>query len=174
MSTSSLRERLWSARRWRSATLSSASSSWAARSSSRPCSSSRPVSRLSSSAFRVSFSFFSSLYLRRRRRCSKQCCGSRIRCRYDPWIRDRGWVNRQDSESGSGSYFQELKNQFFGTKYLLNSLMRIRDWKYSDPGYRMEKIGSGIQDNHLGSATLAVSVWLFRRPVFRFNQFFFH
>jgi hypothetical protein len=49
------------------------------------------------------------------------------------------------SESGSGirdekpgSYFLELRNQFFGLKYL-NSLMRIRD-----PGWRQFR--SGIRD----------------------------
>jgi hypothetical protein len=35
-----------------------------------------------------------------------------------------------------GSYFQELRNQFFGLEYL-NSLMRIQD-----PGWK--KVGSGI------------------------------
>jgi hypothetical protein len=52
------------------------------------------------------------------------------------------------SASGSGirdeqprSYFQELRNHFFGLKYIkhLNSLMRIRDGDSSDPG-------SGIRD----------------------------
>jgi hypothetical protein len=44
-----------------------------------------------------------------------------------------------------GKYFRELGNNFW-LKYL-NSLMRIRDsgWK---------KFGSGIRDNHPGSATL--------------------
>ncbi len=37
-----------------------------------------------------------------------------------------------------GSYFLELRNHFFGLKYL-NSLMRIRD-----PGWR--QFGSGIRD----------------------------
>jgi len=48
-------------------------------------------------------------------------------------------------KSGSGirdeqprSYFLELRNHFFGLKYL-NSLMRIRD-----PGW--EQFGSGIRD----------------------------
>jgi hypothetical protein len=45
-----------------------------------------------------------------------------------------------------GSYFQELRNQFFGLKYL-HYLMRIRD-----PGWK--KFGSGIRDKHLESATL--------------------
>ena len=69
------------------------------------------------------------------RSASKQCCGSwsRIRCLFDPWIRD----------PGSGMNNPEFRNHFFGLKYL-NSLMRIRDGKKSDPGSRMEK--SRIRD----------------------------
>jgi hypothetical protein len=87
-----------------------------------------------------------------------QCCGSEsgIRCLFDPWIRDPGWVESQHPDPGSGmnieqpgSYFLELRNHFFSflrLKYL-NSLIRIRDrgWK---------KVGSGIRDTHPGSATL--------------------
>ncbi len=40
-----------------------------------------------------------------------------------------------------GSYFHELRNHFWGIKYL-NSLMLIRDRKNSDPGRK--KFGSGI------------------------------
>jgi hypothetical protein len=43
------------------------------------------------------------------------------------------------------SYFLELRNQYFGLKYL-KSLMRIRD-----PGWK--KFGSGIRDKHPGFAT---------------------
>jgi hypothetical protein len=43
-------------------------------------------------------------------------------------------------KSGSGSYFLELRNHFLG----LNSLMRIRDGKKSDPGWK--KVGTGIRD----------------------------
>jgi hypothetical protein len=28
--------------------------------------------------------------------CLTKCCGSGIRCRFDPWIRDPGWVKNQD------------------------------------------------------------------------------
>jgi hypothetical protein len=42
-----------------------------------------------------------------------------------------------------GSYFLELRNHFFGLKYL-DSLMRIWDEKNSDPGSGMEK--SRIRD----------------------------
>jgi hypothetical protein len=50
-----------------------------------------------------------------------------------------------------GSYFLELRNHFFGLKYL-NSLMRIRDpgWRQfgsgiRDPGWKKSDPGSGIQ-----------------------------
>jgi hypothetical protein len=68
-------------------------------------------------------------------------------------------------KSGSGSriwdeqprsYFLELRNHFFGLKYL-NSLMRIRDGKNSDPGSGMEK--SRIRDKHPRSATLCTSLF---------------
>jgi hypothetical protein len=75
------------------------------------------------------------------------------------------------SESGSGirdeqpgSYFLELRNHFFGLKYL-NSLMRIRirdpGWKQLRSGIRdlgWKKVGSGIRDKHLGSATLGTLI----------------
>ncbi len=34
--------------------------------------------------------------------CLKQCCGSGsgIRCLFDPWIRDPGWVRNQDPDPG--------------------------------------------------------------------------
>jgi hypothetical protein len=73
----------------------------------------------------------------------------RIRYLFNPWIRDPGWAKSQDPNPGSESgirirdeqprsYFLELRNHFFGLKYL-NSLMRIRD-----PGWK--KFGSRIQD----------------------------
>ncbi len=56
--------------------------------------------------------------------------------------------NNAKSASGSGiqdeqpgSYFLELRNHFFGLKYL-NSLMRIRNGDSLDPGWK--KVGSGI------------------------------
>jgi hypothetical protein len=53
-----------------------------------------------------------------------------------------------------GSYFRELKKQFFGLKYL-NSLMWILDpgWKKFGSGIE-KKVGAGIPDKHPGSATL--------------------
>jgi hypothetical protein len=32
----------------------------------------------------------------------KQCSGSGIRCLFDPWIRDPGWVESQHPDPGSG------------------------------------------------------------------------
>jgi hypothetical protein len=97
-----------------------------------------------------------------------QCCGSGsgIRCLFDPWIRDPGWVKVRIRirDEQLESYFRELRNH--GLKYL-NSLMRIRDpglkkfrcgirdgkkFRILDPGW--EKFGSGIRDKHPGSASL--------------------
>ncbi len=83
----------------------------------------------------------------------KQCCGSGIRCLFDPWIRD-GWKVRiriRIRDEQSGSYFLELRNHFLVLKDL-NSLMRNRDmvWKKFESG--MKK--SPIRDKHSGSATL--------------------
>ncbi len=83
------------------------------------------------------------------------------------------------SRSGSGirdeqpgSYFLELRNHFFGLKYL-NSLMRIRDpgWKQfgpgiRDPGWKKVDPGSGLRDKHPGSATLVVDNY---DPTFHFD-----
>jgi hypothetical protein len=44
-----------------------------------------------------------------------------------------------------GSYFREFKKQIFGLKYL-NSLMRIRDGKHSDPGWKKFGSGTNIPD----------------------------
>jgi hypothetical protein len=67
-----------------------------------------------------------------------QCSGSGIRCPFDPWIRNPGWVKVRIwiRDEQPGSYFRELRNHFLGLKYL-NSLMGIQD-----PGW--EKFGSGI------------------------------
>jgi hypothetical protein len=67
-----------------------------------------------------------------------------------------GMVRKSASGSGirdeqPGSYFVELRNHFFGLKYL-NSLMRIRDPRWRQFGSGMEK--SRIRDKHPGSATL--------------------
>jgi hypothetical protein len=55
------------------------------------------------------------------------------------------------------SYFLELKNHFFGLKYL-NSLMQIRVPGWEQFGSGMEK--SRIRDKHPGSATLVFRILL--------------
>jgi hypothetical protein len=59
-----------------------------------------------------------------------------------------------------GSYFLELRNHFFGLKYL-NSLMRIRDPGWRQFGSRIrdwKKVGYGIRDKNPGSATLTYRI----------------
>jgi hypothetical protein len=71
----------------------------------------------------------------------QQCCGSWIRCFFDLWIRDPGWVNKSGSGSGMNDLdhiSESIGTFFWGLKYL-NSLMRI--W---DPGWR--QFGSGNRD----------------------------
>jgi hypothetical protein len=46
-----------------------------------------------------------------------QCCGSRIRCLFDPWIRNPGWVKKIKNrvrirDEHPRSYFRELRNNF--------------------------------------------------------------
>ncbi len=56
----------------------------------------------------------------------------RIRCLFDPWIWDPGWVKKNNLDH----IFESLKKkQLFVLKYFI-SFMRIRDpgWKNSDPG----------------------------------------
>jgi hypothetical protein len=87
--------------------------------------------------------------------------GSGIRCLFDPWIRDPGWVKSQDPDPGSGSGMNNpdhfsyiLETVFFGLKYL-NSLMWIRNlgWKKFGSVIRDGKIR--IRDKHPESTTLA-------------------
>ncbi len=79
--------------------------------------------------------------------------GSGIRCLFDPWNRDPGWVESQHPDPGSGirdeqpgSYFLELRNHFFG--FLGVKILKffdadpgsgIRDGDSSDPGFGIEK-----------------------------------
>ncbi len=53
-----------------------------------------------------------------KKRCINQFCGSRsgIRCLFDPWIRDPGWVKK--SRWTSRIIFPRAKKQFFGLKIL--------------------------------------------------------
>jgi hypothetical protein len=80
-----------------------------------------------------------------------QCCGSEsgIRCLFDLWIRDPGWVKKiriRIWDKQSGSYFREFRNHFLGLKYLnffdADPGFGIWDGKNSDPGWK--KLGSGI------------------------------
>ncbi len=45
-----------------------------------------------------------------------QCCGSgsEIRCLFDPWIRDPGWVKFQDPDPVLTTHFRELRKNFLG------------------------------------------------------------
>jgi hypothetical protein len=74
--------------------------------------------------------------------------GSGIGCLFDPWIRDPGWkkVSIRIRDEQPGSYFLELRNQFFwffGVKIHKffdddpgsgMETVRIRDGKKSHPG----------------------------------------
>ncbi len=81
----------------------------------------------------------------------------RIRCLFDPWIRDPGWVKKPDPDPGWA--FCMI---IFVLKYF-NSLMWIPDpdWKYAR---------SGIQDKHLGSETLLVTCLLSTRSLHSFYK----
>jgi hypothetical protein len=78
-----------------------------------------------------------------------------IRCLLDPWIRDGQKVRIWIRDEQPVSYFLELRSHFFGLKYL-NSLMRIRGGKNSDPG--LKKVVFGIRDKHPGSAKTAFEI----------------
>jgi hypothetical protein len=70
------------------------------------------------------------------------CCASEsgIRCFFDHWIRDPQDGKKSGFEirdEHSRSFFRELRNIFWGLKYL-NSMMRIRD--LFNPGSGMIKI----------------------------------
>ncbi len=74
-----------------------------------------------------------------------QCCGSAsgIRFLFDPWIRDPGWTSR--------IIFPRFRNNF---------CVKLHKFFNADPGIFLtldtgwKKFGSGMQDNHPGSATL--------------------
>jgi hypothetical protein len=65
-----------------------------------------------------------------------QCCGSGIRCLFDPWIRDPGWVKNQDSgsEMNNPDHIYESLETIFWIK-----ILKFFD---VDPGWK--KFGSGI------------------------------
>jgi hypothetical protein len=83
-----------------------------------------------------------------------QCCGSGsvIRCIFDPWIRDPGWVKDQDLDPGSRSgmnipdHISESLKTIFWVK-----ILKILDAdpvsgmeKHSDPGWKNSDLGSEI------------------------------
>ncbi len=76
--------------------------------------------------------------------------GIRIRDQAPFWSLDPGWgkVRIRIRDEQPGSSFLELRNNFFGLKYL-NSFMQIRDGKNSDPGRKKIGSGSGIGKNFL-------------------------
>jgi hypothetical protein len=73
-----------------------------------------------------------------------QCCGSRsgIRCLFDPWIRDPGWVNIRIRDEQPGSYFRELAIKII-------FWVKILKFFNGDPGSGMEKYESGIRDRKI-------------------------
>ncbi len=58
-----------------------------------------------------------------------QCCGSGIRCLFDPWIRDPRWVKNQDPDSGPDRIFESLE-----TICRVKILEQIRNPGWADPG----------------------------------------
>jgi hypothetical protein len=68
--------------------------------------------------------------------------GSRIRCLFDTWIRDPGWVKSQDPDPGSrinypDHIFKSLETIFW---------VKILKFSDADPGPGWKKFGSGIRD----------------------------
>jgi hypothetical protein len=82
-----------------------------------------------------------------------QCCGSVIRCLFDPWIRDPGWKNQDlGSEMKIPDHIFESYTQIFALKIPIlwcGLRIRIRDIFDPDPGSGMEKFASGTNlDKH--------------------------
>ncbi len=97
---------------------------------------------------------------------SKQGCGSGsgIRCLFDLWIRDPGWVKNQEPDP---DHISESLETIFELKYF-NSLMQIRD-----PESEMAKFGSGmkkihIRDKHSQHCVLSTEI---RTNLFLFSLF---
>jgi hypothetical protein len=93
---------------------------------------------------------------------NQQCCGSGIRCLFDPWFRDPGWDKQPgsyykknfvkilklfDAEPGSG--MEKVRNRDPGWNKFGSGMKKI--W-IRDMGWK--KFGFGIRDKHPGSATL--------------------
>jgi hypothetical protein len=80
----------------------------------------------------------------------------------DSGVADSGPGSRTEKKSRSGMNIpdhisESLVKKFWGKKFL-NSLMRIRDPGYFDPGSGIEKFRSGTRDKHPRSATLLDSL----------------
>jgi hypothetical protein len=76
--------------------------------------------------------------------------GSGIQCLFDPWILDPGWVQIRIRDEQPGSYFRELRHNFW---------IKILKFVDADPGYDIRDrqnldTGSGMEKIHPGSATL--------------------
>jgi hypothetical protein len=85
--------------------------------------------------------------------------GSGIRCLFDPWIGDLGWVKNQNPDPGSGSrmnipdHMSESLESIFGLKYC--TVLRFLCGCGSGSGIRnLFDPGSGIREKHPRSGTL--------------------
>jgi hypothetical protein len=69
-----------------------------------------------------------------------QCCGSGsgIRCLFDPWIRDPGWVKSQVPDPGFGSELNNLDH----ISESLETIFWVKILKFfdADPGWKKIRI----------------------------------
>ncbi len=88
---------------------------------------------------------------------NKQCygSGSGIRCLFDLWIRD-GLKSRFGSGMNISDHIFKGLETIFWVKILKFFDADPDSWIFLtlDPGFGVEKFGSGIRDKHPGSATL--------------------
>ncbi len=89
-------------------------------------------------ALRIRFLFFSPVAFKMTK---NQCCGSGIRCPFDPWIRDPGWVKKLGSGSrmNNSDHISESLETIFCVKIILwwgSGMEKIWIWdgKNLDPG----------------------------------------
>jgi hypothetical protein len=61
----------------------------------------------------------------------EQCSGSGIRCLFDPWNRDRGWVKNQDPDPGSEMNIPDHISESFEKTIFGLKILKFFD---SDPG----------------------------------------
>ncbi len=73
-----------------------------------------------------------------------QCCGSGsgIRCLFDPWIWDPGWLENQDPDPGSGS--GSGMNNLDHISESLETICWVKILKFLDADTGWKKFGSGI------------------------------